>query len=471
MNSENINIYKMNDEKEKTLFKNALIFFDTSSLLDFYFFSETARNEIFQKLFDSLAEEGRLWIAAQTEYEFLKNRETVFQKPIDSYDSLMKKDNNHKDSGHLEEIDKIITSILEKINKDLTGQIKTFREKTSKNDKHPYLEDVDFNDFDNETNLFKEYVLKYQSTYKKFRTTVEENVEKQKSFLKSIYSKDTLLEAFEKYFKTTKGFSYLETLKLIEEGNLRYKNQIPPGYLDEKEKLGFQKFGDLILWKQIITKSKEDKKDILLVINDVKEDWWYEKKTPRHELIKELSDETGCNFWMYKIDDFLFKSKQLIDNTIEESTISEAQDIAQLHSSNSKSDFIDWVLSYFDGFEFFQFYPEKKYGGIDYSFTNSAGEHIVLQHRYIIYNPKDFVNDLATESFLILAFASARIANKKFDNVVLVFETLNHSESLFLLENIAKFKYHDGEIRLIIISKDINNKLTTFYDSLIETIE
>lgn len=55
-------------------------------------------------------------------------------------------------------------------------------------------------------------------------------------------------------------------------------------------------YGDLIVWKQVIQKSKKDKINIILVTDDLKEDWWLKinGKTigPRFELIKEFHIET-----------------------------------------------------------------------------------------------------------------------------------------------------------------------------------
>ena len=42
-----------------------------------------------------------------------------------------------------------------------------------------------------------------------------------------------------------------------------------------------KKYGDLILWYQIIDKAKESKKPIILISGDVKEDWWLEKNGKR----------------------------------------------------------------------------------------------------------------------------------------------------------------------------------------------
>ena len=71
MNINSFSLFQIDEEKEKRLFEDSLVFFDTSSLLSFYYFSENNRNDINENVFKKLA--GRLWITAQTEYEFLKD--------------------------------------------------------------------------------------------------------------------------------------------------------------------------------------------------------------------------------------------------------------------------------------------------------------------------------------------------------------------------------------------------------------
>lgn len=72
----------------------------------------------------------------------------------------------------------------------------------------------------------------------------------------------------------------------FEQGRKRYEKHIPPGYKDEEKnnKKGQGKeqgnsneerrFGDLIVWVQILDKAEETGKPIVFVTDDRKEDWW-----------------------------------------------------------------------------------------------------------------------------------------------------------------------------------------------------
>jgi hypothetical protein len=99
-------------------------------------------------------------------------------------------------------------------------------------------------------------------------------------------------------------YNFDEIMEIIKEGELRYRSKIPPGYKDQGSKEGISIYGDLILWKQIIAHAKKVKKPIILIINDIKEDWCYKKEQkqkiekPREDLIKELYTTTGMELWM-----------------------------------------------------------------------------------------------------------------------------------------------------------------------------
>lgn len=61
--------------------------------------------------------------------------------------------------------------------------------------------------------------------------------------------------------------------EICDDGENRFKKQIPPGYKDAK-KGGIRQYSDLILWNEIIKYSLDKKKNIIFVTDDVKEDWW-----------------------------------------------------------------------------------------------------------------------------------------------------------------------------------------------------
>ena len=86
-------------------------------------------------------------------------------------------------------------------------------------------------------------------------------------------------------------FTLKERIDIYTEGEIRYKNEIPPGYLDSAKDSSC-KYGDLFVWKSILKIAKQKKADIIFICNDQKEDWW--EKTKKYDVIdlrKELQKE------------------------------------------------------------------------------------------------------------------------------------------------------------------------------------
>lgn len=148
---------------------------------------------------------------------------------------------------------------------------------------------------------------------------------------------------------------------LFKEGEDRYRKGIPPGFEDAKEKgeevfyfsdLEFKsKFGDLIIFKQIIDYSKEKLiKNVIFISEDTKSDWRinedFEGKKilgARAELKNEIYSEAGVeHFSILKIDEFLTKSKSYLNVNIEDSSI---QDIKESLKFKDKKFLIQFDLT------------------------------------------------------------------------------------------------------------------------------
>jgi hypothetical protein len=97
---------------------------------------------------------------------------------------------------------------------------------------------------------------------------------------------------------------------LKKEGEDRYSKKIPPGYKDGKKDTGeFDKYGDLIIWKDMISKAKAEKRPVIFISDDAKEDWWWihkgRKLGPRPELIEEFQVASDQDFHIYEFGQFL----------------------------------------------------------------------------------------------------------------------------------------------------------------------
>lgn len=104
------------------------------------------------------------------------------------------------------------------------------------------------------------------------------------------------------------GFTDAEIEKISKEGAERYSSEIPPGYKD-KEKI-VNKYGDFIIWKEILKVAREKQKSVIFISNDLKEDWieikYGMRCGPRIELIREFQREVqGKTFYSYTLERFI----------------------------------------------------------------------------------------------------------------------------------------------------------------------
>lgn len=261
----------------KQLWKDCLFVFDTNTLLNMYRYSRNTVDEYF-KVLKELKKKEQLWIPYQVGYEFYEERINVISDYEGSYDSVLR--------------------ILDKAKKDI--------EESYKN--HPFLD-------------LKEIKKKMDTGLK----SVETEIKKAKNNHPKWIEKDDVLDEINNLFENSIGINY-DDEKLSEikkEGKERYDKKVPPGYKDDK-KSGDKKYGDLILWYQIIDKAKECKKPIILISCDVKEDWWLEKNgkriMPLPQLKKEIFEKAGVDFHIYTADRFLeyYGNKNIDKGTIDE---------------------------------------------------------------------------------------------------------------------------------------------------------
>lgn len=99
-----------------------------------------------------------------------------------------------------------------------------------------------------------------------------------------------------------------EEIKTIEtEGEKRYEHKIPPGYKDINK--DSNKYGDLIIWKEILRFAKSKNCSIIFISRDLKEDWILRCNGmdcgPKQELIEEFRKESKGSFITCTLDKFL----------------------------------------------------------------------------------------------------------------------------------------------------------------------
>ena len=266
-------------EREEKLWSEAIFVFDTSSICALYNLKADSQKvvaDILNKLKD------RIWIPAQVKYEYLKNREKVIDNPV----------NECYNNPH-----------IVKTGHQFVNNFSDFLKDNENNDYHPYIKDDSFHELTQKRDELKKTIEEIIELIKKEKT---DRISEIQSIKINDCIKDTFLT-----LKCGQAFSFNEILGIIQEGEFRYRNTIPPGYKDKDTKQGSQIYGDLIIWKEILRYACQENKSVIFVCDDVKEDWLQKNgkdiETPRVELIKEFQDTAGTDFWMYTIKKFIDK--------------------------------------------------------------------------------------------------------------------------------------------------------------------
>ncbi len=293
------------EEEYRKYFSEAHFIFDTNVLLNLYRYQEETKDQFLQVL-ETISD--KIWIPYHVGLEFNRNRITVINDQNKKFDEI------HK--------------VLDKSENEIKNEFKKL-------------------DIDNRHSLIKydKFFEEHSKLFISFKS--ELNILKTKQ--QQIRDKDEIKEKIENIFNGKIGTppekqEYID--KLNKEGENRYINKIPPGYEDQKKEEVFAfggiqyhgKYGDLIIWKEIIEHAKKDEiKSIIFITDDKKEDWWQitsgQKISPRIELINEIQRESDIDFfYIYSPEKFLTFAKDLMEATITESTIEEVRYLSKTHS-------------------------------------------------------------------------------------------------------------------------------------------
>jgi hypothetical protein len=209
--------------------------------------------------------------------------------------------------------------------------------------------------------------IKTTEIYKKFLEHLEVLEKKQADVNDNDDVRDVIISIFKNKIGTS--FQKTDLEDIYKEGALRYAEKRPPGFMDSHKKGSYyfeekeykRKYGDLLLWKEIINHSKSHKlKYVVLVTGDLKDDWWEEKRGrkigARKELLNEIYEECPDLevFYLYNTSSFLKFAKQEIDNSIKDSSINETLDLISNNKnrlgtleevSPAKTDFLNQLYS------------------------------------------------------------------------------------------------------------------------------
>lgn len=146
---------------------------------------------------------------------------------------------------------------------------------------------------------------------------------------------DDLRDSITEIFDGKKGdeFSKKDLDNTYKKGKERYANKIPPGFEDEgKGKPVNQKYGDCVLWHQIITRAKSEGKPVIFITDDAKKDWWLKRKNgmtlgPHPLLIREMRLKSNVDFYMYGTEMFLKHVKKHLGFDVDDNFLQEIENV------------------------------------------------------------------------------------------------------------------------------------------------
>ncbi|MET0400523.1 MAG: PIN-like domain-containing protein [Longimicrobiaceae bacterium] len=269
------------EEELHKLWIEAAFVFDANVLLNVYRYSPSTTEE----LLDVLASVGdRLWLPHQAAIEYERNRETVVG-------ALRKPFANAKAA-----IDKIPVGLEEALSKYT--------------DRDRLLESL-----------------------KVSLSQAKDALEAAVSSFETAVPADSLHESLLALFKGKVGvpFTIQRKLEIYDLGVRRFQYQIPPGYSDVSNKPEPERYGDLLLWFQILDFAQDGNRPIILVTDDRKDDWFAgprgRRTGPRPELILEMLEVTNRNLYIYEVDNFLKNARAHLRIDISDQAINEARDV------------------------------------------------------------------------------------------------------------------------------------------------
>jgi predicted nucleic acid-binding protein len=222
--------YQPTSEEFKHLWDNCLFTLDANVLLNLYRYTPNTRSEFF-RILERISK--RLWIPHQVAWEYQRNRLNVISQQEKAYSEVIN---------------------------DLTEASNLLENKLNEYRRHPYID-----------------VQSIIEEIKRSFGVIAKELEKKHKDHPDLLGSDDVRERITELFEGKVGSRYASDrmATIYTEGEKRYQANIPPGYMDAKEKKDNSKYGDLILWFQIMDKAKEQKSPVIFVCDDAKEDWWW----------------------------------------------------------------------------------------------------------------------------------------------------------------------------------------------------
>lgn len=277
--------YKPTDKQFEQLWRECTFAFDTNVLLDLYSYTPEALSRVFEIL------EGfkdRIWLPHQVALEYERNRVSTINDQLKPYTELQKSFNT------------LVTTVKTK-----TGQ--------------------------------RHRLLGNSSLLQITESAMEEaqrEIDRLKGEHPDLGKSDTIADRIATLFDGRVGKPYTGTDRenALRKAQYRFELEIPPGFRD-KGKGDYTQYGDAIIWLQLLDYTRHQRKPMIFVTGDEKDDWWNkngsEKTGPKPELIQEMLDEAGTRFYLYSPERFNEYATQVLGLEQKPDVIEEIREVTE----------------------------------------------------------------------------------------------------------------------------------------------
>lgn len=294
--------YRPTHQESAEIWQEGLFSFDSNVLLHIYSYTPKTQERFFE-IINRLQE--RIWVPHQVAYEYQNNRIKVIFQELKAYPE---------------------------INKLLDESLGSIKNSLRKYNKHSFIK----------TN---EIVTTLERAFKRVKSNLTKANQEHPDFLQSDELRDQITELLEG--KVGQPYSEDDLEEIYKETERRFNYKRPPGYKDATKNIP-NKYGDAILWFQLIDYAKLKARPLIFVTDDMKEDWWleYEGKTiiPRPELAQEMLLKAGVQFYMYSTDQFMAHAEDFLQLPEQQAAIEEAREIRLQNAAVPRGRFVQSSL-------------------------------------------------------------------------------------------------------------------------------
>lgn len=239
--------------------REPIVIIDSCSLLDLYRYAPNAAEKIIGNLKKI---QNNIWLPYHVFEEYSKNKETVISEAYKKF---------------------------ENVSTEVLGAIRTAENKMiSKFNRYGKFKYPKINNFRDELEAITSQL---KEKARSFREIVASEIRENNNVLRED-EVNSFIESLQESNQIGNSLSLPEKIEIYREGKLRYSHLVPPGYKDiDKDKSDptkTQKYGDLIIWKELLKKATENESPFIFVTDDEKEDWWDIKSYSHHSVKGEL---------------------------------------------------------------------------------------------------------------------------------------------------------------------------------------